>query len=130
MGFTLIEIAITILIIGIIATIALPSYLEQIRENRRYDATATLLNIILAQEQFRMKNNSYGTLADVWNCTQTPDKYYNLTLTSNTATGYTLTATSTVSGGQANDTADGVNCGTLSVVVSGLNTSKNPTSCW
>jgi type IV pilus assembly protein PilE len=42
-GFTLIELMITVVIIGILAAIAYPSYQEQVRKTRRADGKAMLM---------------------------------------------------------------------------------------
>ena len=130
-GFTLIELLIVVCIVGILAMIALPSYQDQVRKSRRYDATSTLLNIVLAEEQYRMKNLTYGTLSNVWgSVTTSPNGHYNLTITENTASGYTVTATPVTGDNQAKDKQNGLPCGTLTVTVSGLLTTKAPAACW
>ncbi len=51
-GFTLIELMITVAIIAIIAAIAYPSYQEQVRETRRSNAQADLLELVSYMERF------------------------------------------------------------------------------
>ncbi|HHZ88190.1 MAG TPA: prepilin-type N-terminal cleavage/methylation domain-containing protein, partial [Chromatiaceae bacterium] len=41
-GFTLIELMVTIVIVAILASIAIPSYTGQIQKSRRAEATASL----------------------------------------------------------------------------------------
>lgn len=65
-GFTLIELMITVAIIGILASVAYPSYREYVNKSRRAEAKTTL---IAAQqwmerfytENFRYDENSAGT---------------------------------------------------------------------
>lgn len=127
-GFTLVELLIVCLIISILAAIALPNYNQYVMKSRRSDGTSTLNNITLAQEQYRSNNTSYGTLANVWSSTTTPNGYYTLAVTNPTATGYTVTATAV--GNQAADSQAGVNCATLTLVVNGLTTTQTPNTCW
>jgi type IV pilus assembly protein PilE len=65
-GFTLIEIMITIAIVGIIAAIALPSYRESIAKGRRTDAQAALNEAAQFMERFYTENARYDqTVAGV-----------------------------------------------------------------
>ena len=127
-GFTLIELLISLVIIGILASIALPSYQQYIRRTHRIDGVTTLNDIQLAQEKFRTTNTSYGSLAQVWTGSTSPNGYYTLTVTGNSATGYTVTGTAV--GDQANDVQAGVSCSVLTLTVNGIVTSRTPTACW
>jgi type IV pilus assembly protein PilE len=60
-GFTLIELMITVAIIAILASIAYPSYLEQVTKTRRADGKAKLMEIMQAQEREYTLNYSYVT---------------------------------------------------------------------
>lgn len=128
-GFTLIELLIGIVIIGILVSLALPSYTQYVRRTHRIDGVATLNNIQLAQEKFRMTNTTYGTLAQVWGgVTTSPDGYYTLGVSGVSSTGYTLTATAV--GDQANDAQAGVSCSVLTLVTNGINATRTPQQCW
>lgn len=60
-GFTLIELMIVVVIIGILAMIAYPSYQESLTKTRRTDGQSHLMSIINAQERFYTENNTYTT---------------------------------------------------------------------
>lgn len=64
-GFTLAEIAIVLLIIGILAAIAYPSYLDQVRKSRRAVAKSSLLDAANREEQYFFSHRQYGSLADL-----------------------------------------------------------------
>lgn len=59
-GFTLIELMITIAILGILAAIAYPSYTAQVQKSRRADAQVALQEIAQRQEAYFLHNRSYA----------------------------------------------------------------------
>lgn len=58
-GFTLVELMITVMIIGILATIAVPSYQQYVQRARRTEAKAAMMRIMGAQERYFTVNNLY-----------------------------------------------------------------------
>jgi type IV pilus assembly protein PilE len=63
-GFTLIEIMIVVVIIGILAVVAFPSFRQILIRSDRSDARNGLLELQLAQERFRTTNGSYASAID------------------------------------------------------------------
>ncbi len=123
-GFTLMELMITVAVIGILAAVGYPAYLDQIRKARRAEAQAALMNISARQQQMLLDTRSYATTIGALNITipNTVLQTYAVTLTVGTATVPTFTATAAPSGSQAADT-----CGALSINQVGT---KSPSSCW
>lgn len=58
-GFTLIELMITVAIIGILAAIAYPSYQDSILKGRRAEGRTALLSLLQQQERYYTQNGSY-----------------------------------------------------------------------
>lgn len=58
-GFTLIELMITVAIVGILAAVAFPSYQNQIQKGKRAEGKAALLNSASKMERYYSDNNFF-----------------------------------------------------------------------
>jgi type IV pilus assembly protein PilE len=119
-GFTLIELMIVVAVIGILATIAYPSYQDYVRKARRIDAQGVMLDIQLQQEKYRVNHVSYGSLTDLGSF---PSDYYTYAISGNTASAYTITATAKSGTSQASDTG----CTSMNLNQA---SARTPDSCW
>ena len=147
-GFTLIELMITVAIVGILASIAYPSYQDSVMKSRRADVKGVMLGLANAMERRFTEVNSYcdagggdganscGTTGT--NDTGTPSIYsiptetisfYTVTISAATASSYTLSAART--GVQTSD-----KCGTLTLThtgakgVTSAETGVTVADCW
>lgn len=58
-GFTLVELLVAVVIVGILASIAVPGYQRYIRDARRSDAQGALMGLASAMERYYTINNTY-----------------------------------------------------------------------
>jgi type IV pilus assembly protein PilE len=140
---------ITVVIVAILASIAIPSYTSYIQRSRRTDAKSTLLNLASLEERYFSTNNTYTNAAANLGYpvgTATPftvgSGYYNITTLITTAavapinatsvgTPATYTITATAIGSQAADLL----CATFTITSGGVQTATgtdpNPNvDCW
>lgn len=123
------EVVIVMVIVGILASIAYPSYQQQILKANRTDGTTSLLELSSQLERFYTENYAYNAAGSPATSGpyDSPEGHYRINLATSdpvpatTATTYLITATA--QGAQAEDTT----CATLT-----LNhlDQKTPEACW
>lgn len=103
-GFTLIEVMLTAVIVALLAAIAVPTYVDQVRSSRRADAFDAVARVQQAQERHRSQNLRYAESLDRLRLpARSVAGYYALELSGVSAQGFTLTATPAAGGRQAGD---------------------------
>jgi type IV pilus assembly protein PilE len=139
-AFTLIELMITVAIIGILAAVAYPSFQDQIFKGKRAEGKARLLYASQQLERYYSDNNTYvvatgfptlfglAAAAAVYSGSNNePSSAYTLTVAA-TTNGYTLTAAR--AGSQVNDTK----CGDFTLTNTGVKGISGGTgtvaNCW
>lgn len=101
-GFTLIELMITIAILGIITAIAVPAYTGYIATARMAEAKNNIAALKLAEEEFFLENNRY--FYDTSNNNTTLKSYSDNLWTASKGDGNAVNFTYTVSGSGNNYT--------------------------
>jgi type IV pilus assembly protein PilE len=122
-GFTLIELVITVVIVGILAAVAYPSYKESVAKGRRSQATAELMAAHQWMDRFYTENFRYdqnSAAVETTNSALFPARFstsprpgegtaaYNLSLSTLARESYVITATRT-------GTMSGDRCGNLTI---------------
>lgn len=118
LGFTLIEIMIVVVIIGILASIATPAYLDYVIKSKRGEAQAALSLAAQRMERCFTENNSYSGCAI--NVTSDSGNWSVGLSASSTANSYVLEADTT------SQHQDG-DCDPMTLSSTGA---RGPAGCW
>ncbi len=79
-GFTIIELIIVGIVIGILAGVAIPTYRSFLKRARQVEAPAALSEIKRLQAMYFAFNGSYGTLVEIGYRPSAALRYYNVTV--------------------------------------------------
>jgi type IV pilus assembly protein PilE len=123
-GFTLLEVLIAIVVVGILAAIALPSYSAHLRKSARSEAQGILTDGASRQQQFLVDRRRYaGTMAAL-GVTPPSDlaTKYTFAIAAVDGPPPTFTLTATATGDQAHD-----KCPVLTIDNAG---NRTPAECW
>ena len=132
-GFTLIELMITVAIVGILGAIAYPSYTEYVRRGHRAEARTGLLQAQMWLERAATATGTYPkTLPDGLKWDSDATKRYTIKFKpGNTDAAYTLIAEPKPGSAQAND-----KCGSFTLTNTGVRSAEGYASstsaaeCW
>jgi type IV pilus assembly protein PilE len=125
-GFTLMELIIAMVIFGVLAAIAYPSYVQYVTRGNRADATTFL------ETQAQILERCYSQTYDYTQCTAklgttSPKGYYSVAASNVSQSAFTLTATPVSGMPQANDSG----CPSFSLDSTGAQTpSLSTNNCW
>jgi type IV pilus assembly protein PilE len=108
-GFTLIELVVAIAVVGILAAIAWPSYLQQVTRGRRSSAKAAMMDLANREQLYLVANRAYADTAALqstgYNVPSDVSKYYTWAVALGTGSTPAFTITLTPFGAQAADGA-------------------------
>lgn len=119
-GITLLELMVTIVVIGILASLAWPAYQTWMMKSRRSEAIGQLLSAQLKQEALRVTSGAYTTDFSQLGGSSTDHYTYSASVSGST---YTLTAQPKSTSPQRFDT------GCTSLTINQSDT-KTPDTCW
>lgn len=93
-GFTLIEVMVTIAVVAILASIAVPAYSDYIMRSKISEAVGNLSDMRVKMEQYFLDNRMYTNACDAGTLATPPaGRYFGYVCSDLSATTYRVTAT-------------------------------------
>ena len=128
-GFTLIELMVTVAIIAILATVALPSYQNHVMRANRSAAASFLMEMANMQERYYLDARAYAADMSALGAStpaELSDRYTITTVGNNAATPPSYSVSAAPKGAQSSDS-----CGTLTLNNKGeKGHASGATRCW
>jgi type IV pilus assembly protein PilE len=131
-GLTLIELMVVVVIVGILAAVAYPSFRQQALKSARADAKSALVDGVSRQEEFFLDNRTYASsLASLNMNTTTENGYYTVSIDGATV-ACPITRCFSMRATPAGRQADDTKCAALIINSSGGKSATGPTAgdCW
>lgn len=137
-GFTLVELLITVAILGILAAVAVPSYMNHVNQSRRADAKTGLMQAAQTMERNYTANGCYNRATQAACAAQTgtdiaaptpASDYYDFSFVTSTLTRGAFTLQAVPKGAMTGDA-----CGTYTLTSTGVQgrsgTTLSVADCW
>src|SRR5438094_10272867 len=77
-GFTLVELAVVIVIIGVLAAFGVPRFLKSVERSKAAEAFAYLAAVRSSQERYQAQNSTYATNVTDLDIKLPPPKYFTV----------------------------------------------------
>ena len=77
-GFTLVELAVVIVIIGVLAAFGVPRFLKSVERSKAAEAFAYLAAVRSSQERYQAQNGSYASAVDALDLKMSAPKYFTV----------------------------------------------------
>ncbi len=125
-GFTLIELMVVVVIMGLLAAIGYPAYTQHVVKSKRSAAQALMMDLADREQQFMLANRTFASKSDLTTAGfSMPDNLsavydWDVSTSNGTPPGFTITFTPVSGGSQASD-------GALSLTSDGV---KSPAGKW
>lgn len=97
-AFTLVELLVTVVIVGVIAAIAIPIYTKYVAKARQQDARGQLTAIRQAQEIYKLQYSAYTTNTALLSGWKSSLGRYTFSITGAAATTFTAQASGNIDG--------------------------------
>ncbi len=120
-GFTLIELMVVVIIVGILASVAVPIYRANIKKAMASEGAALLGAVLTAQRIYYAENNAYTSTKSALGVDTAGNKYFtDYSITSADASGFTATTSGTGSASGVTVTMTYTNAAGATISYSGL----------
>ena len=124
-GFTLLELLVVVLVVGILASIAIPQYNDYTTRGKLAEATAALSDGRIKMEQFFQDNRTYAG-----GPTPAATRYFTYAVSGTSNTAYVITAQGNGSMADWTLSIDQSNTKRTTAAPTGWAAATMPSSCW